>query len=106
MEEGSTGLVNAALAISPRKQTWCSWHWHIARSHGKGRVMRNDNPRPPARPSEAPPARAGGIFMALGTLGGTIIGGLLGQPSMGFLAGLGGGFALHGLLWYLDSRRR
>lgn len=44
--------------------------------------------------------------MALGTLGGTIIGGLLGQPSMGFLAGLGGGFALHGLLWYLDSRRR
>lgn len=52
------------------------------------------------------PVRGGGVFMALGTLAGTIIGGLMGQPSIGFLAGLGGGFALHGALWYMDSRKR
>jgi hypothetical protein len=53
-----------------------------------------------------PPVRAGGVFMALGTLVGTIVGGLLGQPSIGFLAGLGGGAAVHGLIWYRDRRKR
>lgn len=64
--------------------------------------MQNDNPSTSSRP----PVRAGGVFMALGTLGGTVIGGLLGQPSIGFLAGLGGGLALHGALWLIDSRKR
>lgn len=68
--------------------------------------MLNDDRNTPARSTETPPVRGGGVFMALGTLGGTIIGGLLGQPSIGFLAGLGGGLALHGLLWYRDSRKR
>lgn len=53
-----------------------------------------------------PPVRAGGVFMALGTLAGTVIGGFMGQPSIGFLAGLGGGAALHGAIWYLDRRKR
>lgn len=53
-----------------------------------------------------PPARAGGVFMAIGTLAGTVIGGFLGQPSIGFLAGLGGGAALHGAIWYMDRRKR
>lgn len=52
-----------------------------------------------------PPSRAGGVFMALGTLGGTVIGGMLGQPSIGFLAGLGSGFVIHGALWYMDRRK-
>lgn len=53
-----------------------------------------------------PPVRAGGVFMALGTLAGTVVGGFMGQPSIGFLAGLGGGAALHGAIWYLDRRKR
>lgn len=53
-----------------------------------------------------PPARAGGVFMALGTLVGTVAGGFLGQPSIGFLAGLGGGAALHGVIWFMDRRGR
>jgi len=56
--------------------------------------------------SPRPPVRAGGVFMALGTLAGTVIGGFMGQPSIGFLAGLGGGAALHGVIWYLDRRKR
>ena len=77
------------------------WQWQIRASRGKGTDMVNDTSG-----SARPPARAGGVFMALGTLGGTVIGGLLGQPSIGFLAGLGGGFALHGALWYMDRRKR
>ncbi|WP_279629495.1 hypothetical protein [Blastomonas natatoria] len=44
--------------------------------------------------------------MALGTLVGTVAGGFLGQPSIGFLAGLAGGAALHGVIWYMDRRGR
>lgn len=56
------------------------------------------------RPSKE--ARGGGVFIALGAIGGTIGGGLLGQPSAGLLVGLAGGIGLHALLWYLDSRKR
>ncbi len=80
--------------------------WQIAASRGMGEGMQNDTSKSPARGEDRPPVRGGGVFMALGTLAGTIIGGLMGQPSIGFLAGLGGGFALHGALWYMDSRKR
>ena len=50
-------------------------------------------------------ARGGGVFIALGTIVGTIGGGLLGQPSAGLLIGLVSGIGVHGLLWYLDSRK-
>lgn len=56
------------------------------------------------RPSRE--SRGGGVFIALGAIVGTIGGGLLGQPSAGLLVGLAGGIGLHGLLWYLDSRKR
>jgi hypothetical protein len=68
--------------------------------------MQNDNRNTPSGTPAPSASRGGGVFMALGTLGGTVIGGLMGQPSIGFLAGLGGGFALHALLWYSDSRKR
>lgn len=68
--------------------------------------MHNDPSQTPTGPGDRAPVRGGGVFMALGTLAGTVVGGLMGQPSIGFLAGLGGGFALHGALWYLDSRKR
>lgn len=45
------------------------------------------------------PRMAGGIFLALGPIGGAIVGSLLGQPSAGFLAGLVLGVAAALLVW-------
>jgi len=42
----------------------------------------------------------GGIFIALGTLGGAIVGGLMRQPSAGLLAGLGLGALVALLIWW------
>ena len=54
---------------------------------------------PPPRPT-----RAGGFLLALSLLVGVIAGALLGQPSIGFLAGLGIGLAALALLWLIDRR--
>lgn len=50
-------------------------------------------------------SRGGGIFMAIGTLGGAIVGGLLGQPSAGLLIGLGGGVLISVVLFLADRAR-
>jgi len=50
-------------------------------------------------------ARGGGIFMAVGTLGGAILGGLLGQPSAGLLIGLASGVGIGVILWLADRAR-
>ena len=42
----------------------------------------------------------GGIFIAIGTVGGAIVGGLMGQPSVGLLAGLALGAAAALLIWW------
>lgn len=42
--------------------------------------------------------------MALGIVAGVIVGGLLGQPSIGFLGGLGAGLVLVVLVWLIDRR--
>lgn len=47
---------------------------------------------------------AGGAPLALLTLGGTIVGGLMGQPSIGFLAGLGLGALLAVIIWRMSPR--
>jgi hypothetical protein len=47
---------------------------------------------------------AGGFLLALGIIGGVIVGGLLGQPSIGFLAGLGAGIVLVAIIWLIDRR--
>jgi hypothetical protein len=57
-------------------------------------------------PAPPPPARAGGVLLAAGVLGGVVIGSVLGQPSIGFLAGLGIGLIAVILVWYGDRRRR
>ena len=49
---------------------------------------------------------AGGALLALSLLAGTIAGVVLGQPSVGFLAGLGGGLLLLALVWLADRSRR
>lgn len=57
-----------------------------------------ETPRPPKRA-----ATGGGILIAIGLVGGAVIGGLNGQPSIGLLAGLAVG-ALGALLLWLRER--
>jgi hypothetical protein len=47
---------------------------------------------------------AGGIFIFLGLLIGTLTGVALGQPSLGMIAGFGVGTALAILIWLLDRQ--
>jgi len=48
---------------------------------------------------------AGGFFLAILTLGGAIVGGLAGQPSIGLLAGFALGVAIALALWWKDRER-
>ena len=50
------------------------------------------------------PMRSGGALLAFAILAGVLAGVLLGQPSLGFLAGLGAGVALLALVWLRDRR--
>ncbi|HEY6916579.1 MAG TPA: hypothetical protein VI381_02965 [Allosphingosinicella sp.] len=54
-------------------------------------------------PSKAP--RSAGALLALSILAGAIVGLFLGQPSIGFLAGLGIGIVVTLLVWLLDRRK-
>jgi len=49
--------------------------------------------------------RSGGFLLALGIILGVIGGGLLGQPSIGFLVGLAVGIVLLALVWLSDRKR-
>lgn len=49
--------------------------------------------------------RAGGSLLALGTIVGTVGGGLLGQPVVGLLAGLALGAATAVVIWLADRRK-
>lgn len=51
------------------------------------------------------PRRGAGAIIALLTITGAIAGGLAGQPSIGLLAGLGGGIAIAVILWLVEARR-
>jgi F0F1-type ATP synthase assembly protein I len=50
-------------------------------------------------------ARAGGAILAGAILAGVIVGAILGQPSIGFLAGTGLGVLIALLIWLRDRRR-
>ncbi|MBJ7443212.1 MAG: hypothetical protein JHD32_02635 [Sphingobium sp.] len=50
------------------------------------------------------PTGAGAIIAFL-ILGGAITGGLMGQPSIGLLAGVGAGIVIALLLWLRDRRK-
>ncbi|MEO0439602.1 MAG: hypothetical protein AAF067_01880 [Pseudomonadota bacterium] len=56
------------------------------------------------RKDTAPPS-AGGFFLAAGCIAGVIIGGFMGQPSIGFLTGLGLGGVIALAMWYADRNR-
>lgn len=45
------------------------------------------------------PTFAGGFPIAVGAIGGTVIGTVAGETSIGFLAGLAGGIAVAVLIW-------
>ena len=49
--------------------------------------------------------RAGGCLLALALIAGVAGGAYAGQPSIGFLAGLGAGLVLLLAVWLLDRRR-
>jgi len=49
--------------------------------------------------------RAGGALLAAAILIGVVAGIFLRQPSIGFLAGLGAGLLLLGVVWLSDRRR-
>jgi hypothetical protein len=49
-------------------------------------------------------ARAGGSILAAAIIAGVIAGTILGQPSIGFLAGTGAGVLIAVLLWLRDRR--
>ncbi len=49
--------------------------------------------------------RAGGFLLALSILIGPILGSIFGEPSIGFLAGLGVGLIALLAVWLLDRRR-
>jgi hypothetical protein len=58
--------------------------------------------------SRTPPPAApmsGGFLLALSVIVGTVAGGLQGQGSIGFVAGLGVGLVLLLGVWLLDRRR-
>lgn len=48
---------------------------------------------------------AAGAILALTIVAGTLIGGVLGQPSIGLVAGVGVGSAIAIWLWLVDRRR-
>jgi hypothetical protein len=49
--------------------------------------------------------QAAGFILAIGILGGSVAGAIVGQPSIGFLAGLGTGVAIAILFWLSERRR-
>ncbi len=70
--------------LAPRFGTW---HWQD---------MINSKPDDP---------RAAGVFLALGAIGGTIVGIVYGQPSIGLLAGLASGGLIALILWLIDRKQ-
>lgn len=60
--------------------------------------------RTPPRAPQRDPAAAGAI-LALTIIGGALIGSVLGQPSIGVVAGVAVGAAIAVGLWLMDRRR-
>jgi uncharacterized membrane protein len=49
--------------------------------------------------------RAAGFILAISILGGAVAGAIVGQPSIGFLAGLAAGVLIAVLFWLTERRR-
>ncbi|WBO22173.1 hypothetical protein [Sphingomonas abietis] len=55
--------------------------------------------------ADHPGPQAGGVLIAVAVMAGTILGGLMNQPSLGLLAGLAIGVAAAVALWLADRRK-
>lgn len=65
----------------------------------------NEAHNEPHRPPSPKPSSGGGVFIALLTIAGAIIGGLMGQPSIGMLSGIALGVAIAVALWLTERKR-
>ena len=65
----------------------------------------NDADNIPRQPRPPEYSNGGGVFIALLTIAGAIIGGLMGQPSIGLLSGLALGVAIAIALWWIERKR-
>lgn len=66
--------------------------------------MDRDTPDP--NDPRRPPALGGGAPLALLIITGVVVGGLLGQPSIGLLVGAAAGIALAVLIWWRNRNAR
>jgi predicted MFS family arabinose efflux permease len=48
---------------------------------------------------------AGGLGIAVGAIGGSLVGAHYGQMSLGLVLGLAAGALLAAIVWYVDSRK-
>jgi hypothetical protein len=78
---------------------WKAWH-----GDAMSDAPHNLSPEPAPKKAPAKERLGGGGPLALLTIVGTVIGGLLGQPSIGFLAGLGLGVIIAIWLWAKGPR--
>lgn len=62
-------------------------------------------PSPPQDPKGAKRSMAGGAPLALLIVAGVIIGGLMGQPSIGLLIGTVAGILVALLIWWAGARK-
>jgi hypothetical protein len=69
--------------------------------------LETTNGRAMSRPMAPHPrsSRSGGSLLAISIIVGAIAGTVAGQPSIGFMTGLGAGLLLLGLVYYIDRRR-
>jgi hypothetical protein len=94
MDEASRRLVTGQLTEQLSLLTTAC---HEPRNGGKDAFMDQQQPKQNAL--------GGGIFIAIGLLGGAIIGVFMGEPSIGMVAGLATGIAVAGLVWIIDRKR-
>jgi len=71
--------------------------------HGMTDFETNSTPEAPRRTTGS--TSAGGVFIAILTIAGAIVGGLMGQPSIGMLAGFGAGCAIAVAIWWKERGR-
>lgn len=69
----------------------------ILSQQGYGAEMSDEQPSHQSQ--NADNRSAGGFFIAIGTVLGAIVGAVMGQPSIGFLTGLGLGSSIALLIW-------
>ena len=95
-------MFNDLLSMFPGGRNFAvSGCLHLPLAFAAPRCHRRVMARPPSRKSGGV---AGGSLVALSILAGVIVGTLYGQPSIGFLTGLGIGVLLYLLVWLLGRR--